>query len=606
MALLLAIFTILFCMGWVSAGAPILPIEFYGPVTITGAEAPVGTIIIALSNGAERGRIVTTKAGYYGGSGTFDDRLKVIIEEGDEEISFTINGQEAFQTWPPDGGSLKPGVSSELTLSVGAPSPTPVPTTPVPTTVVPTTVPTTIPPTTVPTTVVPTTVPTTVPPTTVPTTVVPTTVPTTVPPTVIPTVTPDNGVPSLPETFYGTVHIYGLPASAGGHVELRVPSLNKVVSVPITEGGKFGGWSSFDEALSLQGIEDGTPVEFWVQDVLFQYPSLAYVMVWGTGIYERSVLFQSGTLLFIDLAVSDAPPPIPTLPPTPAPTPTPTPLPPPSNGVPSIPHTFYGTVSVYGDNIQVGGTIEAQVTGYDVTGPDNPYTITHVGTFGGNSTWEKKLTVQGNGVTDGSPVLFLVADKGYQRAIQAFVRDSTHDPNTWYSSLPYHAGAISVIDLYVGNSPPTPTPTPYPIPTSGRQQLPQWFYGSVSLDGLVIPAGSQVKATVNGELYYNEQDPVIVSKAGYYGDGSESKDNKLKIWDENINPGDSVEFYIKTDEYPWWIRALCKHPQAGTEWQEAWRYQPGSITNLDLQASSSTPFEEVASGIGPVVGILSP
>ncbi|MBN1166045.1 MAG: hypothetical protein JXA44_02820 [Methanospirillaceae archaeon] len=918
MARISVILTLLFTVGLVLAGAPILPIEFHGPVTIDGNDASVGTTIVALSDNAERGRIVTTEPGYYGGTGTFDDRLKVILEEGDSTISFTINGREALQTWPPEGESLQPGTSGQLPLSVGGPPPTIVAPTVEPTaeptpvaTPEPVSEPTSVP-TTEPTPVAtpepvsePTAVPTTIPPTispeepetnatamrglmhfteeqlrerdavlatmpqadayegeplpeasrsllsyvpytgpnrdqgncgncwvwastgsieidhalknqvsdrlsvqyfnsnyhngtaegnacnggfasefasfytsvlrkaipwsnknagyadyawsggpsgipasliattpnyplsgvawqllnthngqkeaisniksqinaqkpvywvfTLPTsgwdsfhefwdyypdstiwdpspyvdqvnggshgvlivgyddtgetpywevlnswgtttkrpagtfrvrmeidydaqmttgeytsymhsfellsaTYSPTpTVTPTVSPTVTPTVTPtpDYGQPVLPETFYGTVHIYGLPASKGGTIEIRVPSMDKVLTAPIQNDGLFGAWSKFDDALSLQDIEDGTPIEFWVKDALFKYPAKAYVMVWGTDTYTETLPFQGGILSFLDLAVSDSPPPIPTTPPTPEPTPVPT-SPPHPSGVPSIPHTFYGDVSVYGNDIQVGGTVEARVAGYDVSGPNNPYEITHVGSFGGNSTWEKKLTVQGTGVTDDSFVTFWVKDLGYQYPVQAFVRDDSKSADSWESSIPYQSGAISTVSLYVGNSPPTPTPTPYPTPTSGRLNLPQWFYGTVFLDGVMVPAGSEVKATVKGELYYNEQNPVIVAEAGYYGDDSASKDAKLKVWDVDINPGDSIEFYIKTEAYPWWIRALCKHPLAGKQYQEAWRYQPGSVTNLDLKASSSTPFEEVSTDIGPQTGILSP
>ena len=65
-----------------SAGAPALPCEFYGTVTIDGSPAPAGTILSAKINDAERGRYVLEEAGTYGGPGTFDQRLKVVAEEG--------------------------------------------------------------------------------------------------------------------------------------------------------------------------------------------------------------------------------------------------------------------------------------------------------------------------------------------------------------------------------------------------------------------------------------------------------------------------------------------------------------------------------------------
>ena len=55
-----------------SVGAPALPCEFYGTVTIDGSPAPVGTLLSAKINDAERGRYILEETSKYGGPGTFD------------------------------------------------------------------------------------------------------------------------------------------------------------------------------------------------------------------------------------------------------------------------------------------------------------------------------------------------------------------------------------------------------------------------------------------------------------------------------------------------------------------------------------------------------
>lgn len=105
------------------AGAPALPCEFYGKVTINGAPAPVGTIVIAKVGEQERGQFVLEQEGVYGGAGTFDKRLKVVAEDSDltagtPKITFWIDGQKAWQE-----SSFQPGVSLSLDISVGGEQP---------------------------------------------------------------------------------------------------------------------------------------------------------------------------------------------------------------------------------------------------------------------------------------------------------------------------------------------------------------------------------------------------------------------------------------------------------------------------------------------------
>ena len=162
------------------------PAEFRGTVTVSGSPAQPGSIITGTIGGIERGRITTSISGIYGGSGPFDERLRIYATDedlsgGNPVIRFTVNGYDADQAV-----LFVEGSSTRLDLTAAGPvTPTTSPTT-APTTG-PTTQPTTSPttaPTTGPTTQ-PTTSPTTAPttgPTTQPTTS-PTTAPTTVPTT---------------------------------------------------------------------------------------------------------------------------------------------------------------------------------------------------------------------------------------------------------------------------------------------------------------------------------------------------------------------------------------------------------------------------------------
>ena len=102
-------------------GAPVLPSEFFGSVTVNGAQAEPGTVVKAVISGVERGSITTTSAGIYGGTGTFDQRLSIAMTEeelksaGSPVIEFTVNGQKAAET-----ATYQAGASTRLDLTVGS------------------------------------------------------------------------------------------------------------------------------------------------------------------------------------------------------------------------------------------------------------------------------------------------------------------------------------------------------------------------------------------------------------------------------------------------------------------------------------------------------
>jgi len=90
------------------------PEEFYGDITVNGAAAAVGTVIVAKISDVDRGTFTTTEVGKYGGSGTFDLRLVVSGEESNtgKTITFWVNGSQADQT-----AIYEPGESEELNLT---------------------------------------------------------------------------------------------------------------------------------------------------------------------------------------------------------------------------------------------------------------------------------------------------------------------------------------------------------------------------------------------------------------------------------------------------------------------------------------------------------
>ena len=116
------------------------PMELWGDVTDGGSPAPEGSIILAKIANNEKARISIVSAGRYGGSGAFDQRLKIVLTQADiaagyPEISFWMNGKEATQKV-----RFNPGSSQQLDLTFSPPltSPTATPTPTVTTTVTPT------------------------------------------------------------------------------------------------------------------------------------------------------------------------------------------------------------------------------------------------------------------------------------------------------------------------------------------------------------------------------------------------------------------------------------------------------------------------------------
>jgi hypothetical protein len=74
---LLVISVLLVLPVMVFAATPQFPHLFYGDITINGASAPIGTVVIAKVGEVEKGRITTTIGGKYGGPGAYEQKLLV-------------------------------------------------------------------------------------------------------------------------------------------------------------------------------------------------------------------------------------------------------------------------------------------------------------------------------------------------------------------------------------------------------------------------------------------------------------------------------------------------------------------------------------------------
>ena len=111
------VFLLLLLLIGTASAVPLLPAEFWGSVTIDGAPAPAGTVIIARIDDRDCGSLTLDVAGVYGGDAIFDKRLLVSGEENDKEkeITFFVNDVKAIET-----SVYIPGTSTRLDLSTTA------------------------------------------------------------------------------------------------------------------------------------------------------------------------------------------------------------------------------------------------------------------------------------------------------------------------------------------------------------------------------------------------------------------------------------------------------------------------------------------------------
>lgn len=412
-------------------------------------------------------------------------------------------------------------------------------------------------------------------------------------PTPVPTMTV-LPIPQVPETFYGTVEIYGVPISVGGTVEAVVPGYTlSSENNPIKTGkGTFGKVGTFAPKLQVQGIPVGTEIEFWVADE--QNSQVRAYVRDENGTDRWSQPYEPGKEQKLNLVViKGQPTAIPTIPITPLSTECP--------GVPSIPMNFAGDVHIVngteklldnsscfmcGPNAKVGTTIEARIEGYDVSGPSNPITMTSVSGIFGNETssWIGKLSVQGRCLPEDSNVTFWVTAPNWQHPIQAYLKDGSE----YGLETPYESATENEIHLWVGAIPTailTPTPTPTP-----QDWSPQMFYGKAEFNGYPLRIGDRVMATTEGVDLNSPTNPISVINFGEYGDAAGNEMLTVQVPYSALNQSDPINFWIKPQGFEYWYKAWVKSPLSGEDWKSSYPFTPGSITALDMYSTDRAEF----------------
>ncbi|MBA7668529.1 hypothetical protein ES703_76641 [subsurface metagenome] len=76
--------------------------------------------------------------------------------------------------------------------------------------------------------------------------------------------------------------------------------------------------------------------------------------------------------------------------------------------IPALPHAFYGSVTINGDQAPAGTKVEARGSGV-ITGKGNPIETEVVGIYGTSNPYEQRLIVQGN-IEEGEIITFYVDD----------------------------------------------------------------------------------------------------------------------------------------------------------------------------------------------------
>jgi len=79
-----------------------------------------------------------------------------------------------------------------------------------------------------------------------------------------------------------------------------------------------------------------------------------------------------------------------------------------ANGIPPLPHFFYGSVTVNGDPAGVGTKVEARGTGVAIGVDGNPVTVTSAGIYGTSNPFEPRLIVQGD-IDEGATITFYIS-----------------------------------------------------------------------------------------------------------------------------------------------------------------------------------------------------
>ena len=115
---------------------------------------------------------------------------------------------------------------------------------------------------------------------------------------------------------------------------------------------------------------------------------------------------------------------------------------------PTLPHAFYGDVTINSAPAADGTVVEARGEGVSTGIQHNPITVTEDGKYGGPDGFDPKLVVQGN-IADGTSLTFYVNNVTAQcYDVQA--------GGQWSDSYPFKSGGVTELNLRVaGEAPPS-------------------------------------------------------------------------------------------------------------------------------------------------------
>jgi len=149
-----------------------------------------------------------------------------------------------------------------------------------------------------------------------------------------------------------------------------------------------------------------------------------------------------------------------------------------AQGVPPLPHAFYGTVEVNGSPAPAGTEVEARGEGVQTDVGSNPVVTTAEGRYGSSDALEPKLIVQGD-IVEGSPVTFYVNGV------------STGQTAEW------HSGEVTELNLTATVEGPPPETTEPPPETTEPTPGPAAFsLSSLTISPSEIALGESVTISV--------------------------------------------------------------------------------------------------------------
>ena len=252
-----------------------------------------------------------------------------------------------------------------------------------------------------------------------------------------------TGVPSIPMTFTGDLHItngkeYLLEnsscqncepnAESGTTIEAKIDEYDVTgPSNPITLSaiGYFGGGnSSWSDKLAVQGrcVPDNKNITFWVTTPSWQRAVQAYVIEGSN--YTRDTQYQPAKESTIHLWVG----PIPTVTYTPTPTPTP-------EGW--SPQKFYGQAEFNGYPLRPGDRVMATTDGVDLSSPTNPISVVDLGKYGDQKGDELLMVeVPYYALNQNAPIYFWIKPQGFEFWYKASVKNPLSG-EPWKMSYPF-------------------------------------------------------------------------------------------------------------------------------------------------------------------------